>query len=147
MLKENRTMRLFVLLIFFFVSSFLSGCSEKKDDKTLILEQIENLQSAIEKHNNGDFMDNVDAQYQDQLNNNRKSLQRMLLGFFLRYKDISVFTSAHQFDINSIRAEVNSQVVITGGKNLIPESARHYQVLSCWKKESDEWLLSCLKWQ
>ena len=92
-------------------------------------------------------MDIIDEQYQDRLNSDRKSLQRMLLGFFLRYKDISVYVSATEINIQQIRADAQSQVIVTGGKNLIPENARHYQVHSCWKKISDEWLLSCLEWE
>lgn len=124
-----------------------AGCTEKKTDEAMIQEQIERLQEAIETHDRGQFMAIIDSEYHDQLDNNRKSLQRMLLGFFLRYKDISVYVSASRFEVSQIRAEVQSQVVVTGGKGLIPENARHYQVTSCWKKISDEWLLSCLQWQ
>ena len=113
----------------------------------MIQSQIEVLQDAIETHDRGQFMDVIDAQYRDQLNNDRKSLQRMLMAFFFRFKDISVYVSATQIDIQQIRADARSQVLLTGGKHLIPDNARHYQVHSCWKKVSDEWLLSCLEWE
>jgi hypothetical protein len=135
------------LLLALLLTLLFSGCAEKKTDEVLIQEQIEILQKAIETHDRSMFMDVIDEQYQDSLNSDRKALQRMLLGFFLRYKDISVYVSATQIDIQQIRADGDSQVVITGGKHLIPESARHYQVHSCWKKVSDEWLLSCLEWE
>ncbi len=125
----------------------LSGCAEQKSDEAMIQAQIEILQNAIETHDRGQFMDVIDTQYRDQLNNDRQSLQRMLMGFFFRYRDISVYVSATQISMQQIRADAQSQVVVTGGKHLIPESARHYQVHSCWKKVSDEWLLSCLEWQ
>ncbi len=141
---KNRTFLISCLLLLVFL---LSACSENKSDTTLIEEQISSLQEAIENHDRGMFMDVIDEQYQDQLNNDRQSLQRMLMGFFFRYKDISVYVSATQIDVQEIRADAQSQVVLTGGKNLIPESARHYQVYSCWKKVSDEWLLSCLEWE
>ncbi|WP_214660508.1 hypothetical protein [sulfur-oxidizing endosymbiont of Gigantopelta aegis] len=124
-----------------------SGCAEKKTDEAQILAQIAVLQAAIENHDRGEFMDVVDEQYQDQRGNSHKSLQRMLMGFFFRYKDISVYVSANQVELQSIRADVQSQVIITGGKNIIPDNARHYAVHSCWKKVSDEWRLSCLEWQ
>ncbi len=127
--------------------SFLVGCAEKKTDEVQIREQIALLQTAIESHDRGMFMDIVDEHYQDQLDNDKKSLQRMLMGFFLRYKDISVYASNTQVELQGIRADADSQVLITGGKNVIPESARHYQVHSCWKKISGEWLLSCLEWE
>ena len=141
---KNRNFLISCLLLLVFL---LSACSENKSDTTLIEEQISSLQEAIENHDRGMFMDVIDEQYQDQLNNDRQSLQRMLMGFFFRYKDISVYVSATQIDVQEIRADAQSQVVLTGGKNLIPESARHYQVYSCWKKVSDEWLLSCLEWE
>ena len=140
-----RLVTVFFLLMMLFL--LLSGCAEKKTDKVMIQEQIEILQEAIETHDRGHFMAVIGSAYSDQINNDRKSLQRMLLGFFLRYKDISVYASAHQFEITQNRAEVQSQIVVTGGKGLLPESARHYKVLSCWKKVSDEWLLSCLEWE
>ena len=142
-------LKFIMLIIFSFLFSglLLSGCAEKKTDEVLIKEQIAVLQKAIETHDRGLFMDVIDEQYQDQLNNNQKTLQRMLMGFFLRYKDISVYASATQINVQQIRADADSQVVVTGGKNLIPESARHYQVHSCWKKVSGEWLLSCLEWE
>ena len=130
-----------------FFGLLMSGCAEKKSDEALIQAQIEILQNAIETHDRGQFMEVIDAQYRDQLNNDRQSLQRMLMGFFFRYKDISVYVSATQISLQQIRADAQSQVVVTGGRHLIPESARHYQVHSCWKKVSDEWLLSCLEWQ
>ena len=125
----------------------LVGCSEPQTDEVMIEAKISQLQQAIENHAQSDFMEVIDEHYTDQLNNDRKNLQRMLLGFFLRYKDISVFASGHQIEVNQLRADVQSQVVVTGGEHLIPDSARHYRVHSCWKKVSGEWLLSCLKWQ
>lgn len=123
------------------------GCAEQKTDEMLIQEQIKILQEAIETHDRGKFMAAVDAQYHDQLNSDRQSLQRLLMGFFFRYKDISVYVNATEINIQKIRADAQSQVIVTGGKNLIPENARHYQVHSCWKKISDEWFLSCLEWK
>ena len=138
---------LIAVVLFSITMSVLTGCAEKKTDEALIQAQIETLQGAIESHERGKFMAVIDEQYQDQLNNDRQSLQRMLMGFFFRYKDISVYVSATKISIQQIRADAQSQVVVTGGKNLLPESARHYQVHSCWKKVSDEWLLSCLEWE
>ena len=139
-----KALGIFQLFIMIFL---LSGCSDNRNDETIIREQIENLQIAIEQHDRSQFMAIIDSEYYDKLNSDPQSLQRMLLGFFLRYKDISIFASAHQFKMMQIRAEVQSQVVITGGKGLLPERARHYKVKSCWKKDSDEWLLSCLDWE
>ena len=129
------------------VSGLLTGCAEEKSDEAMIQEQIKILQEAIETHDRGKFMAVIDTEYYDQLNSDRKSLQRMLLGFFLRYKDISVYVSANQVAVMQVRAEVQSQILVTGGKGLLPESARHYQVTSCWKKVADDWLLSCLEWE
>ncbi|MCW8930231.1 MAG: hypothetical protein OQL19_08355 [Gammaproteobacteria bacterium] len=125
----------------------ISGCAEKKTDEALIQEQIEVLQTAIETHDRGLFMGVIDKEYRDQLNNTPKTLQRMLMGFFLRYKELSVYVSATQINVQQIRADADSQVVVTGGKNLIPENARHYKVHSCWKKISGDWFLSCLEWE
>lgn len=135
------------LLIALLLSGVLSGCAEQKTDEAMIQEQIESLQKAIETRDRGRFMSVIDASYYDQFNDTRKSLERMLLGYFLRYKDISVYVSRNQIEVTQIRAEAQSQVVVTGGKGLLPENARHYQVRSCWKKLDDEWLLSCLEWQ
>lgn len=129
------------------LSILMLGCAEEKTDEMLIQEQINSLQGAIENHDRGNFMAIIDEQYHDQINADRQSLQRMLLGFFLRYKDISVYISATQINIQQVRADAQSQLVVTGGQHLIPDNARHYQVHSCWKKVSGEWLLSCLEWQ
>ena len=125
----------------------ISACSQPKNDETLILEQISILESSIEQHNHSDFMDIVASNYHDPINNNKKSLQAMLLVYFLRFKDISVLLSNTTVEIHSIRTDAHSQVIITGGQGLIPDTARHYKVHSCWKKEADVWLLSCLEWQ
>ena len=134
------------ILFFVFLSFFLSACNEKKTDKELIQEQIEVLQTAIEEHDRGDFMAVIDEQYSDKLNANRSLLQKRLMLFFYRYKDISVYVSGTEIDLQQIRAEAYSQVILTGGSSLIPDNARHYEVKSCWKKVDDEWLLSCLDW-
>jgi len=135
-----------LLLLFVFLSFFLSACNEKKTDKELIEDQIKVLQTAIEEHDRGDFMAVIDEQYSDKLNANRSLLQKRLMLFFYRYKDISVYVSGTEIDLQQIRAEAYSQVILTGGKSLIPDNARHYQLTSCWKKVDDEWLLSCLDW-
>lgn len=138
-----------VYLIFCGIFSviMISACSEKKTDEELIQEQITRLQEAIETQDRRQFMAIIDSEYSDQINSDRQSLQRMLLVFFLRYKNISVYVSATQINIQKIRADARSQVILTGGKHLIPDNARHYQLHSCWKKVSDEWFLSCLEWQ
>ena len=138
---------LFFIASLSLVFALLTGCAEEKSDEAMIQAQIKILQEAIETHDRGKFMAVIDTEYYDQLNSDRKSLQRMLLGFFLRYKDISVYVSASQVAVMQVRAEVQSQILVTGGKGLLPESARHYQVTSCWKKVSDDWLLSCLEWE
>ena len=138
---------LLVIASLVLVFGLLTGCAEEKSDEAMIQEQIKILQEAIETHDRGKFMAVIDTEYYDQLNSDRKSLQRMLLGFFLRYKDISVYVSANQVAVMQVRAEVQSQILVTGGKGLLPESARHYQVTSCWKKVADDWLLSCLEWE
>ncbi len=134
------------ILFFVFLSFFISACNEKKTDKELIREQIEVLQKAIEEHDRGDFMAVIDEQYSDKLNDSRSLLQKRLMLFFYRYKDISVYISGTEIDLQQIRAEAYSQVILTGGSSLIPDNARHYEVTSCWKKVDDEWLLSCLDW-
>ena len=134
------------ILLFVFFAFFLSACNEKKTDKELIQDQIKVLQEAIESHDRGDFMAVIDKEYSDKLNANRSLLQKRLMLFFYRYKDISVYVSGTEIDLQQIRAEAYSQVILTGGKSLIPENARHYQLTSCWKKVEDEWLLSCLDW-
>jgi hypothetical protein len=130
---------------------FFSACTEKKTDDILIQEQIVLLQAAIEAHDYRQFMSIVDQDYYDMAygskNNDRQALQRILLALFLRYKDISVFVSNTQIRVMQTRADAQSQIVLTGGKGLIPDSARHYNVQSCWKKVSGDWLLSCLEWQ
>ena len=146
MIMRQKTV-LLVIASLVLVFGLLTGCAEEKSDEAMIQEQIKILQEAIETHDRGKFMAVIDTEYYDQLNSDRKSLQRMLLGFFLRYKDISVYVSASQVAVMQVRAEVQSQILVTGGKGLLPESARHYQVTSCWKKVADDWLLSCLEWE
>lgn len=131
----------------FLLSYLLVACDEPKTDEELITEQINTLKQAIEAHERGDFMAVIDAEYSDRLNSDRQSLQKMLMLYFYRYKDISIYVTATEIELQQIRAEAHSQVVVTGGQSFIPENARHYQVKSCWKKVSDEWLLSCLEWQ
>ena len=140
-------MKKYLVGVLFLFTVFLVGCSEQQSDEEQIKAQIQLLQQAIENHSRSDFMSVIGEQYYDRLNSDRKSLQRMLIGYFLRYKDISVFVSATQVELIQTRAEAKSQVVITGGKGLIPEDARHYEVKSCWKKDSGEWFLTCLEWE
>jgi len=139
--------RIWLIPALFLLSYLLVACDEAKTDEELITAQINTLQEAIETHDRGDFMAVIDSEYSDHLNKDRSSLQKMLMLFFYRYKDISVYVTGTEIELQQIRAEAHSQVVLTGGQSLIPENARHYQVKSCWKKVDDEWLLSCLEWQ
>ena len=144
-LKSPEKLMKTLLLVLFILQ--LAACSKPQSDEARILQQITKLQSAIENHSRSDFMAVIDGDYYDRLNTDRKSLQRMLMGFFLRYRDIAVFVTNTTIDIQQIRAQAQSQVVVSGGAGIVPDKARHYQVSSCWKKVSDEWLLSCLEWE
>ncbi len=139
--------KIIIFAVFITGQLIFAGCSEQKTDEAVIIERISLLQKAIETHNSSQFMAIIDSQYYDQINTDRQALQAMLMVFFLRYKDISVFVNATTINIQGIRADAQSQLLLTGGKSIIPENARHYRVHSCWKKVSQQWLLSCLNWQ
>lgn len=147
MSPEENKVKFLVTIMLLMSLVWISGCSEQPSDEVQIQEKMAQLQEAIEKKDRSGFMAEIDEQYQDQLGNNRKALQRMLMGFFLRYKDISIFVSGSEIEVTQIRAEGRSQVVVTGGEGIIPDNARHYQVYSCWNKHGGEWLLSCLEWE
>lgn len=147
MSPEENKVKFLVTIMLLMSLVWISGCSEQPSDEVQIQEKMAQLQEAIEKKDRSGFMAEIDEQYQDQLGNNRKALQRMLMGFFLRYKDISIFVSGSEIEVTQIRAEGRSQVVVTGGEGIIPDNARHYQVYSCWNKQGGEWLLSCLEWE
>ena len=139
--------KIIIFAVFITGQLIFAGCSEQKTDEAVIIERISLLQKAIETHNSSQFMAIIDSQYYDQINTDRQALHAMLMVFFLRYKDISVFVNATTINIQGIRADAQSQLLLTGGKSIIPENARHYRVHSCWKKVSQQWLLSCLNWQ
>jgi len=149
-LTNNDLMRgnLASILLLVVITLFVSACGDSASDEDKIKNQLQAGVIAIESRNSGDALDIVSETFTDQDNNTRKDLHRILMGYFLRYKDIGVFYTNTAIEIKSPGyAEATFNVVLTGGEHLIPDDARHYDVHSCWRNISGEWLLSCLRWE
>ncbi len=61
-------------------------------------------------------------------------------------KNISISVIDKEITLNENYADVTANVLLLGSNDWIPERGQMYNIASRWKKESDEWVMSRLRW-
>ena len=143
MSMPRRTLLLFSLLL------ALCGCRQEGP-----LERVQQnaaaLQEALQKKDAGTVMDLLhdDCLAQDQYR--RDGAQRSMALYFLRHKKIgvSILNQESRLDSSySDRAYSSAQVLLTGADNLLPDSARPYDLKLEWWLVDGDWQLARLAWE
>ncbi|MFT5693718.1 MAG: hypothetical protein ACI92E_003061 [Oceanicoccus sp.] len=135
---------LILLILFIF-----SGCSELPAEQA-IRSNIEEIESAIEGHRRSDVTKHLSSYFLMNDKIDKKSTQRMLMGAFLRHKNIEIIVSNISIELkktDSHRAMTTATVALVGATNFVPDSGRLYQVTAQWQIENASWRLMTLDWK
>ncbi len=143
MSMPRRTLLLLSLLL------ALCGCRQEGP-----LERVQQnaavLQEALQKKDAGTVMDLLHADFLAQDQYRRDWAQRSMALYFLRHKKIgvSILNQESRLDGSySDRAYSSAQVLLTGADNLLPDSARPYNLRLEWWLVDGDWQLARLAWK
>lgn len=133
----------------------LAGCGGEPDDPaTQVRAWVAKAEAAIEARSVIDSSELIADAYRDDKNHEKRSIVRILLGYFHRHKQIHLLTRvlepviSHQGD----RAEVTVFVAMAGvpvesAQALFSVRADFHRFDLALVKQGDDWLLVSSRWQ
>ncbi|MBT0963703.1 hypothetical protein [Denitromonas iodatirespirans] len=136
------------------LSLALAACSRTPPEQA-IREAVGRIEQGIAAHQNAAVRAELAEAFRggpadDPGRLDKAGVQRLLAGYFLRYKHIGVVVTgvtveplAHADD----QAWSDASVLLTGADGLIPEAGRHYRVRGLWVREGSDWRLRELHWE
>jgi hypothetical protein len=80
----------------------------------------------------------------------KNTITRVLLGQFLRHKNITVVITRSEVTVNPndpYTATLQGVVAAAGAENLLPQDGRIYSINSEWQLIDDEWMLIRMQWK
>ncbi|KAA3651319.1 MAG: hypothetical protein DWQ11_14310 [Proteobacteria bacterium] len=132
----------------------LAAC-EKTSPEQAIGEAIVRIEQGLAAHQNAAVRAELADAFRggpaaDPARLDKAGVQRLLAGYFLRYKNIGVVVTGVSIEPLSHtpdQAWSSASVVLTGADGLIPEAGRIYQVRGLWLREGGAWRLRELQWE
>ncbi len=139
------------LLVFIFL--VLPACSKKESPEDQVRQFVASAVTAAESREALAVRQLISENYMDDGRRDRRALTAMAMGYFLRHKNIHLFTqiSEIKFPVQG-QASVKLYVAmagrpVTGAQALIDIRADLYQFDLTLTRDGDEWLLQKLHWQ
>ncbi len=124
----NRLVITFCLLLLF-------SC-QQKDDKIVIAEKIEAMVVAVEAEQRRDLLKFFSEQVVVQKQLARRDVGALAFRYFYAYDNIKLYVNFITIDLDGqkLLANVTAKVLLTSGKELVPERASLYEVSGNGKK-------------
>ncbi|MCP5478361.1 MAG: hypothetical protein H7A20_06205 [Rhodanobacteraceae bacterium] len=124
-----------------------TACSTAPPEQRL-RERIAAMQQAIETGQAGNFMDGVASDFVGEGGMDRRQLRGLIAAQLLRAKDVGV--SVVSMDVRLLagdrQAEVDLDVLLTGGAGFLPDSASTYRIRTGWADGDDGWQVISADW-
>jgi hypothetical protein len=136
------------LSLFVFVL-FLCACSKTIPEEA-ILASIDAMQMAIDERNTGDVVEHVSDNFSGSHNMGRPELRKMIMGMFLRYKNIHVVVTRMDIQHDPRRpgiANMDGIILVTGAQGLVPQDGRLLNVKGEWQEQKGDWVLAQVEWE
>lgn len=132
----------------------LMAC-ERPAPEVGIRDAITDIEQAISARDNAGVREHLTDDFQGGPGDaagslDKRGAQRMLAGYFLRYKNIGVVVTAITVEPlahDPEQAWSEATVVLTGTEGLIPETGRAYSVRGLWQYRDGAWRLAQLGWE
>ncbi len=149
----NRSAFLFFVVFLVFIFLIVSACSEKKSPEDQIRQFITSAVTAAESREALAVRQLISDKYMDDGRRDRRALTAIAMGYFLRHKNIHLFTqiSEIKFPVQG-QASVKLYVAmagspVTGAQALLDIRADLYLFDLMLMRDGDDWLLQKLHWQ
>ena len=124
---------------------FLGACN-KDSDEARIKHALSILEQGLEKRDAATAISVFSKEYRDQAGRDTRATRSMMFVYFSRNQKIEVLTGNLSIEVKNSDASVKLDVVLLGGKNIIPERGQQYQVDMQWRKQGDDWRLYRAAW-
>ena len=141
--RHGRRLPAYCLLVLLQLA--LAGCDRPPPEQAL-RDTLAELESALETGDLDTVMDHLDDgfRYQDM---DRKAVGRRLVGAFLRYpkRQVNFMNTRIELATPADSARVRFNALVWGGRATLPEDADGFQVVSHWRRDGGDWLLTELE--
>lgn len=133
---------------------WLAACSAPPPE-TAIRAAVDRIDAALSEHDNSAVRAELAESFRggpaDEAGQlDKAGVQRLLAGYFLRYRNIHVVISGLTVEPlahDPSQAWSDAKVVLAGAEGLIPETGRVYSVRGLWQLRDDQWQLVQLRWE
>jgi len=149
----NRSAFYFFVTWLVFISLVLSACSDKKSPEDQVRQFVAEAVTAAESREALSIRKLVSDTYKDDGRRDRRALTALAMGYFLRHKNIHLFTQIDEVKFSDPgKASLKLYVAMTGSpvkgaQALFDMRADLYQFDLMLAREGDDWLLQKLHWQ
>ena len=123
----------------------LTACSREPDEQAL-RRSLAAMESAIESGATADFLAHIEDGFSGQDGAiDRQQLRALLLGYRLRYRDISLTLGPAKVQLFDGRASVQVEVLARGGA-FLPEAGQLITIQSHWRRTGNDWRCFSASW-
>lgn len=143
------------LYLFFTVFSFglLSYCTEAPPTEEQIRVKTDNAKLAIENLNPDQLEDILAPDFEISADNKKYDLdliQKTMKLYAFKKQKINVTLGPLQIETdpyNTQLASMKTTALVTGGRGMLPEDGRIYNVKTKWRLFDEQWLITNLTWE
>lgn len=132
----------------------LGACSGYSDPESELAAAVAAMETALDERDKSGFMAHLSQSFIGRGRNggalDRDEAEKMLTLYFLRYRRVGVLVTQLQIEIDLYEpglATTQATVALTGGEQLLPNSAGLYQVSGQWQNYDGEWKLTQMNWE
>jgi hypothetical protein len=144
MASRRHLVRAFVVAL---VVTTGGGCSRESPQAELEA-AVRKLQDGLEARSTGAVLDQLSPDFRARSELDREWAKRTMALMFLQNADVKVVALSQKSRVNGeTSGETEAQVLLTGGRSLIPERASPYTVKLQWRREGRQWRLLGLDWE
>ena len=152
MKSRNAINRLAFLFVVILMASGLSSCSEKESPEDQVRQFVAAAVTAAESREALAIRKLISDKYMDESRRDRRALTALAMGYFLRHKNIHLFTQISEIKIptqNQAGVKLYAAMAgrpVTGAQALIDIRADIYQFDLTLERDGEDWLLHKLHW-
>jgi len=132
----------------------ITACSRYSEPEAQIAANVQAMETALDERDRGDFMRHLARSFTGRNPNggsmSREEAEKMLMLYFLRYRKVGVLVTQLEIEIDLYEpnlATTSAAVVLSGGEQLLPDSAGLYRVNGQWQNYDGDWKLTRLDWE
>jgi hypothetical protein len=131
----------------------LSACSDKNSSEDQIRQYVTSAVTAAESREVLAIRKLISDKYKDESRRDRRRLVGLALGYFLRHKNINIFTQISEISFpvpDEARVKLYAAMTgspVTGAQALLDIRADLYQFDLMLTRDSGEWLLQSASWK